>query len=566
MNERQDDIDLVTEERLRRAVRFRDAEVITSPDALDRVRSRASEQRMSPGWQRPGVLLGAAAALVFVIGGLAVAFRTGDETPDVTTDAATDATTDATIPDTAEPADDAVTPPSSTLLPSTTSTSPPTTTYPPLPDLTPRQRADLGLIVWPLDSRSFQDPSTVAFSYITQALGIDDPVFETELLEDGLATVTIALRAEDGTTFGEAARLDLVALDQFNWVIVRAESPEVVLTSIVFEGEGLATVVGVGRAFEGAARIVARSVCDPEGVITPVTVGGGPEFDTFTQTAAFVPCPDLPVVIELATDVIIEDGVPFVSAVAYLEPDLELSWSVMRVPADDVLIVRSGPGVSNEIVAELAPDATGIEIVGNTGESVGDQLWREIVTPNGISGWVDFAYLTAQAELTAATAEALALETLAFLSSDAVDSTVLGPRGVYVGGIGVFADAATPFLHVDSGALSVDEVSDWSPIPDDAECGDECQLSARQFLDAAEIVDRVHLPVALDQSKDLSLEDQFLYGPIDQLSLFESLHSMTIEVPATNAGDLDWRLYHLWFDWADGTPRVIAVWRWGWTP
>ena len=177
MNERQDDIDLATEERLRRAVRFRDAEVTTSPDALGHIHRRASQQPASPRWQRPGVLLGAAAALVLVIGGLAVALRDGGDAPDVVTDTSSDAT----AAETDESADDPVTPSPSTVPPSTTSTAPPTTTRQPLPELTPRERADLGLVVWPLDSRSFQDPSAIAFSYATQALGIDDLEFEADV-------------------------------------------------------------------------------------------------------------------------------------------------------------------------------------------------------------------------------------------------------------------------------------------------------------------------------------------------------------------------------------------------
>jgi hypothetical protein len=238
----------------------------------------------------------------------------------------------------------------------------------------------------------------------------------------------------------------------------------------------------------------------------------------------------------------------------------------MRVEPDDVLNVRSGPGVENEVVATLAPDATDIEMVSTFSDSVSGQLWRQIITPQGVAGWVNLAYLTAQADLSDAMAEVLALDALDFLAGDAIDTTVVGRRGIYVGGIGVFGDAYTSFVHVDPDPLLIDELIDWTPFPDHPDCGDDCLLSTRQFLDVAEIIDRVRLPVVIGLSKDVSIEDQFLYGPIDQLSLFDALHSVTVDIPATNDGDLDWRVYHLWVDWADGTPRVIAIWRWGWTP
>lgn len=561
MNERRDEIDLVTEERLRRAVRFRDAEVTPSPGALDRIRARAVGAAR-PSRARPGVLLAAAAVLVVVIGGLALAFRSSGDTPDLATDSAVD-DADADLPD-APPADQPDTPTTS-LLPATTTDEPaPTATYPSLPDMTAQERADEGLIVWPLDSRSFDGATSVAYSYATQALGIDDPVLETDCCEGGVGSVTIAQRAEDGSSFGEATRLDVVALDQFNWVVVKAESAEVDLTSVLVTREGLATVTGSGRSFEGAARLVARSTCDPEGVRTAVTVGGGPEFAEFVQEVAFVPCGDSPLVVELLTEKALADGVPFVSAVAYVPPAVEVTWSVMRVEADDVLNVRATPGVDGDIVATLAPGTTGIEM-GAGSETVAGNVWREIVTPDGVTGWVNFAYLTAQpAVLDARTAATMADIALSLTESDPPTSD-LNTRGVYVGGIGIYADAGTPFVEVPATAFSDASTFDWTPFPDSG-CGSECSTTVADFLDFDGFEHaRIELPIGVDVITP-AFDNQFLIGPLDQLSLFEPLHVATIEVPGTDEIFIDWRRYHVWFDWADGAPKVIAIYRWGWTP
>ena len=562
MNDNREDIDLVTEERLRRAVRFRDAEVTTSPDALDRIR-RHTARRSSPPWLRPGVLVGAAAAVLVVVAGIAFAFQRDDDTPDVATD--TDTATDPAPSTSQQPAGDDAPPTTTTSSPPpSTTVAPVATPVPPLPEISPRERAESGLIVWPLDSRSFEGATNAAWSYATQALGIDDPELTIECCEDGVATVTIAQRAEDGSSFGEATRIDVVALDEFNWVVVGADSPEVTIGSIQLIDEGLAFVTGSGRAFEGSARIVARSICDPEGTISPTMVGGGPDFADFTEAVAFVPC-DAPLVVELSTDEILDIGVPFVTALAYTGPVVEPEWAVMRVEPGDVLNVRSGPGVENDIVTTLARDERGFLPTGSSGESGDGQTWVEIVTGGGIAGWVNSSYVTAQAELSDAAAESLALDAIAFLAGGNDGSLVFDERGVHVGGIGVFADAYSPFVFVDDEAFLTDRDVDWSPFPDDP-CESECVMSTREFLDVAAIAQRVRPAAEGGVVRHPSFEPQFQFGPSDQLDLFDTLRSVTIEIEATNDGDLDWRRYHMWFDWSDGRPRVIAVWRWGWTP
>jgi hypothetical protein len=70
----------------------------------------------------------------------------------------------------------------------------------------------------------------------------------------------------------------------------------------------------------------------------------------------------------------------------------DASYRVIFVEADDTLNVRSGPGVQNPVVTELAPDAAGIRVTG-PGEQVDDWLWLPIEA-NGVSGWVNSLHLT----------------------------------------------------------------------------------------------------------------------------------------------------------------------------
>lgn len=67
----------------------------------------------------------------------------------------------------------------------------------------------------------------------------------------------------------------------------------------------------------------------------------------------------------------------------YILPTL---FDVARVAPDDVLNIRARPDAGSEIIGTLAPDATGIEVVEESGS------WGRIVTGEG-TGWVSLRFL-----------------------------------------------------------------------------------------------------------------------------------------------------------------------------
>lgn len=77
-------------------------------------------------------------------------------------------------------------------------------------------------------------------------------------------------------------------------------------------------------------------------------------------------------------------------------PAVHESRDVILVAADDVLNVRSGPGVDNEIVGTLEHDATDVEPTGAE-EQVGDDRWVEVRTA-AATGWVNSRFLTASVD------------------------------------------------------------------------------------------------------------------------------------------------------------------------
>jgi len=68
-------------------------------------------------------------------------------------------------------------------------------------------------------------------------------------------------------------------------------------------------------------------------------------------------------------------------------------FGVVRVSEGDVLNVRSGPGVDNDVIDTLDPHATGITMTGDH-QKVGSSMWVEIETPTGTLGWANAHFLT----------------------------------------------------------------------------------------------------------------------------------------------------------------------------
>lgn len=81
---------------------------------------------------------------------------------------------------------------------------------------------------------------------------------------------------------------------------------------------------------------------------------------------------------------------PITRPTSNITPDI---YAVIQVAADDVLNIRSGPGMENPVVGTLQPDQSGLKRTGQTSRA-GEELWVEIQNPAGGTGWVNAKYLT----------------------------------------------------------------------------------------------------------------------------------------------------------------------------
>ncbi len=74
-------------------------------------------------------------------------------------------------------------------------------------------------------------------------------------------------------------------------------------------------------------------------------------------------------------------------------PEAESGYRVAFVAADDTLNVRNRPNTNADIVARLSPDATGIELIDDEGQTFRGSVWLPIETAEG-GGWVNSRFLT----------------------------------------------------------------------------------------------------------------------------------------------------------------------------
>ncbi len=555
-----DEHDPTTEDRLIRALGARDAEVSPARGSLSEISARGV--RRAP-WRRAPLLI--AAALV-LIGGIAagVALLGGDDDePEVATESPT--TTITTPPTEAPPTTEPI------LAETTTTTA--TTTIPPVPEIL----AEEGLIVWPRDSRSFSSMERASSSYAEEVLGIVDPDITYSCCDDRTAHARISARGEGGRPLDrDAATLTLVAADSETWEIVRVESPTMTIDRVYRASVGAHSqlwVSGSGTGFEGTGLISATSWCDPDDVRTTVVgVGAGSEPRPFA-TPVDVPACDV-VIIQLSDDPAADGATPSVASIAAPGPGA-VDTVVMRVAADDVLNVRSGPDADSEVIDTLSPSATGITATGSVADG-----WWQIITPSGVEGWADSAFLSVQVELDddiegeLRTAAAGLAEWLDEDLPVSPPTTMPPPRvpefsplGVDIGGIGVFADAPTPFMRVDAADIAPDAAAtyDWNPFPgEEPGCAAvDCDLTVSDFL-GFEDGDRWDADYVVGSVSFDEPSDRFFVGLPDRY--VERFAAVLIDVPATSDGDLDWRTYTVVFDFRGELPEIIAIWRWGWTP
>lgn len=562
MNDRPDPPDAHTEQLVRDALGARAARTSVSADAYDQVRTRADR---GGRWIRPAVYAAAAAVVVLLVG-VAILVRPDDDAG--TTDSA-DATTTAPPPTS--------TAPTTTAVPTTSGA-----TTPPPPsggadvaahrltiplDDDPVAVAAAGLQLFPTPEMSSvrTTPEDAARGWAQATLELEEPDLAPGAVVTGPSTAggdiqTFDLHgpAEDGSRGPLVTTIVTATRDGgATWVVTHAVSPELGIDLVERNGDHGIRVSGSGTAYEGTALLRVESRDEP--VI--LSVGSLGELDGFS---AVVPDLDLdPVTITVQADSGL--GIGAVTSFRARPAPLSTDIVVFGVAADDVLNVRSDPGVDNPVVATIPPEGTGIVHTGATAE-VDGEIWWEIDRDDA-QGWVNRRYLSVQPTVDATAGPALVEATMAALDglrSSAIDGSAFAPR-VEIGGIGVFADAPTPWRPIPRDELAA-VTHGWDPFPDEpATCDDGCELTVAEFLglDTARW-DLADWRLGVDVDPD---DPNWVWSTGLPRDFYERFTTVTVDIPTPDPQHtLDWRRYTVVWEWADGTPVIRGIWRWGWTP
>jgi len=250
---------------------------------------------------------------------------------------------------------------------------------------------------------------------------------------------------------------------------------------------------------------------------------------------------------------------PTPTAVPTTAPTPQPVYQVAFVTPDDTLNVRAGPGVENEIVGELAPDAAGVTL---TGERVMVQgsTWVEISAPT-VNGWVNSQFLTQvrEADQFCTNPEVLALldsfqNVIASQNGDGLAQLVHSERGLRVHRY--WRSPEVRFRGEEVNSFFVDQtayewgIQDGSGLPIVGPVAEVLgPLFERDIVDATEV----------------RCNDVFAEEWVRLPEGYEQLNSFSFYQPGTDEfAGLDWGKWVVGIDWWDGRPVISYLVHFEW--
>lgn len=241
-------------------------------------------------------------------------------------------------------------------------------------------------------------------------------------------------------------------------------------------------------------------------------------------------------------------------------------WAVVLVGGDDVLNVRTGPGVGSSKLTSFNAAQTGIVLTGNTAVVDGG-TWVEVETEDA-KGWVNKFYL---AEQWASFEVDVQWNMQTPLDEFGAAAASLGGLGDAVSARGLFVvyhdDELRRWKQNELDDLMTDPSTySWS-TPGCTHCVDDTFAGAvgLPFVDAWE---------DLDGDALLSLDDILLGGngpfpPEAAIPIqFENFHWVVIHDPGDDPelDGLDWQSWFVYYDYEDGEARIVGLSRAAWGP
>ena len=247
-------------------------------------------------------------------------------------------------------------------------------------------------------------------------------------------------------------------------------------------------------------------------------------------------------------------------------PEKVIRWTqstetrnVVLVASDDVLNVRSGPGVANDVIGSLPPTTRDVTLTGRR-SLVGSSTWVEITT-DPAAGWVNGYYLAEQDSAAVPFTDSFAValvDDLAAVFAGRGDLTDIASRH------GIVVAHHAPIRRFESlETLLVDpKLHMWAGTGCSPE---ECPAETPQRTFAEGVADSF-LSAWMDDDRLVAI-DQVLPGGNRSLSAnivpveFANLHFVAVKDPGDNPDydGIDWFTWYVYFAYEDGNPVLLGM-------
>jgi hypothetical protein len=290
------------------------------------------------------------------------------------------------------------------------------------------------------------------------------------------------------------------------------------------------------------ATLISPSATAPANTATPIL-----QQPTFTATLAIAPTPAQ----ATATSQI-------------LTTDPQNPYAVVLVNTDDVLNIRTGPGVVNALVGTLQPTAKDVQRTGRVSTADGDP-WVEIQSAAG-NGWVNSKFLTEQVTSSTFCADAHvntllnSLKTAMLNSNGELLSSLVSPvHGVDVrlwrsGTIANYTPEEAAWL------FQSDYVVNWGPAPGSGE--ETSGTFTAQLLPKLQEVFGANYTLHCNNTLDFSTFSTDPWPPE-----YANINYYTVYKPGSEQyGGLDWRAWTVGVEYVQGAPTLFSLIHYQWEP
>lgn len=310
--------------------------------------------------------------------------------------------------------------------------------------------------------------------------------------------------------------------------------------------------------------ILTLTACSPQVIV--VTATPEPTLQLATETATIIPTETTSTPIQTALPPNPTSASPDLTATS-IPPvtGMHNPYAVVLVLPGDVLNIRSGAGVGNNVIGALQPTASGVNRTGPA-TSVGGERWVEIQNPSGGTGWVNANFLT----------ESVSSST--FCSDTRVSDLINSTKNALLNSNGeLLSSIVSPVHGLDLRLWRYGTVANYSPQEAQWVFQSEYEVSWGAAPGSGEETKGTFSAQPLPKLREVFGANYSLHcnDPLDLVTFsvqpippeYSNINYYTIYKPGTEQyGGLDWRAWILGVEYVGGKPTLFSLIHFQWEP